>query len=485
MGKVKHMTGEEYIESLKKLRPEVWMRGEKVERVWENPYFRPGINSVKATYDAYFDPELRDLVRVHSDFVGEEVSMYVHVPRSMEDLFKRAKLMRIMSSRCMCVMRCLTSDVLRAFLMASYEIDKAKGTNYHERVREYVKYVQENDLTVAVAMTDVKGDRSLRPKDQPDKDMYLRIVEEREDGIVVRGAKANITGVTYAQEVAVLPTRVIGTDEREYAVAFAIPVDTKGIKYIARPTDIPREEREIEAPARSRSGHVEHLVIFDDVFVPMERVFMKGEAEFTPTLVLGFANEHRHSKCACKAGQYDIAIGAAALMADMNGVLGASHIREKIIEIILAAETGYAFALAAAVRGRKHPSGVFQADSLMVNAGKYLATRVEGECIDILHDIGGGAVVTMPTEADIKNPELRPYILKYLQGKKGVPTEHRIRTLKLLEDLVASAYGGWLAGLSINAAGSPMAERIEVWRNYDLREAMKLARQWARIPEEK
>jgi 4-hydroxybutyryl-CoA dehydratase/vinylacetyl-CoA-Delta-isomerase len=485
MGKVKHMTGEEYIESLKKLRPEVWMRGEKVERVWENPYFRPGINSVKATYDAYFDPELRNLVRVRSSFVGEEVSMYVHVPESMEDLFKRAKLTRIMSSRYMCVMRCLTSDVLRAFLMASYEIDRAKGTNYHERVREYVKYVQENDLTVAVAMTDVKGDRSLRPKDQPDKDMYLRIVEERKDGIVVRGAKANITGVTYAHEVAVLPTRVIGTDEREYAVAFAIPVDTKGIKYIARPTDIPREERKIEAPARSRSGHVEHLVIFDDVFVPMERVFMKGEAEFTSTLVLGFASEHRHTKCACKAGQYDIAIGAAALMADMNGLLGASHIREKIIDIILAAEIGYACCLAAAVRGRKHPSGVFQPDYLTVNVGKYLASHAEGECIRILHDIGGGPIVTMPTEADIKNPEVGPYILKYFQGRKGVPAEHRIRTLKLLEDLVASAYGGWLAGLSINAAGSPMAERIEVWRNYDLREAMKLARRWAGIPEEK
>jgi len=482
--KVLHMTGEEYVESLKKLKPEVYMLGQKVENVVENPYFRPGIESVKATYDAYFEEGLKDVVRAYSPFVGEEVSRFVHIPASMEDQIMRAKLMRIMSAHQMCILRCLTLDFLKATMVASYEIDKAKGTKYHERVKEYVRHVQANDLTVAVAMTDVKGDRSLRPKDQADPDMYLHIVEERSDGIVVRGAKENITGASYSHEIGVLPTRVMGPDEREYAVAFAIPTDTKGVKLIARPTDIPKEKREIDAPVRSKSGHVEHMVIFDDVFVPSERIFMKGEAEFTARLVLTFANEHRCVKCACKAGQYDVAIGAAALVADMNGVLGASHIREKILDVILMAETGYSFALAAAVKGYKHPSGVWMADYLAANAGKYLATRTEGESVHILHDIGGGLVVTCPVEADIKNPETRGYILKYLQGKKGIPTEHRIRAIKLVEDLVASAYAGWLFGLSVNGAGSPQAERIEVWRNYDLKSAIKLAKRWANIPEE-
>jgi aromatic ring hydroxylase len=279
----------------------------------------------------------------------------------------------------------------------------------------------------------------------------------------------------------VLPTRDIRENERDYAVAFAIPIDTKGVIHICRPPGVPREPRKIERPLSSKFGHVECLVIFDDVFVPWERVFMCGEWDLAAPMVLNFANIHRTTKCGCKAGQIDLMIGTAALMAEYNDVERAAHIQYKLTEMILAAEIAFASGVTAAVQGNKHPSGVFIPSAIHSNVGKFYASSKLGEDYLFLQDIGGGPVVTLPAEKDFFNPETGKWMEKYLKGKEGVPTEHRIRVLKLIEDFTASEFGGWLMGLSTNAAGAPMAERIEILRQYDMRKRKEIAKAIAGI----
>jgi aromatic ring hydroxylase len=280
----------------------------------------------------------------------------------------------------------------------------------------------------------------------------------------------------------VLPTRDIREEESDYAVAFAVPVATNGIRYISRPPDISREKREIERPIRRKYGRVENLVVFDDVFVPHERVFLCGESDMAASAVLGFANIHRgNSKCGCKSGQLDMMIGAAALIADYNGLAKAAIIRDKLAEMVMTAEIGYSCGIAAAVDGRMHPSGEFMINFLQANVGKYLASAEIGEDFKLLQDIGGGLVVTMPTEKDFRHPVIGEDMDKYLKGRDGVPTEHRIRAFKLIEDLTASAFSGWLMGISLNGAGSPMAEKIEAMRNYDLKKRLAIVKELAGI----
>ena len=474
------LTGDDYRESLKEFTPEVYLRGERVGRVWEHPLLRQTINHMAAGYDISSDPANKGTYSVFSPLVDQEVSRIGHhIQGSLEDVTVKARLTREVSGRRICA-GCM-SNMLSITWAMIYDLDQAHGTDYFPRYKEFIKLLQRNGYSIAWGMMDPKGDRS-RPPSKQKRPMDLRIVERRPDGIVVRGMKLHTTYAPGAHQVVVVPCRALGQDDRDFAVSFAVPIDTKGIKLIARPSPGPSREVRMESPLSLRYLGVEALTVFDDVFVPEDRVFMCGEWDQSLKLPLYFAGLHRQSKCACSAGHTDLLIGTAALLAEVNGLgMKTHHIADKITDMMMAASTAFGCALGAALEGKQHPSGVFLPDPVIANSGlSYIRSRLADHLAHI-HDIAGGLMVTMPTEADWDNPQLRKYIEEGLRASDNYTTEERMKVINLAQDLAASRMTGTLLGFTINAAGSPATNKIVVRNMYDLEGRVRIAKEIAGI----
>jgi 4-hydroxybutyryl-CoA dehydratase / vinylacetyl-CoA-Delta-isomerase len=476
------LTGDQYRESLKGLSPEIYMRGQRVERHWEHPLLRQTVNHLAAHYDtSHSQPER---FAVLSPLTNEQVPRISHhIQQTLDDVIIKARLTREVSARRICA-GCMSNMLSVAWAMI-HDIDRAHGTDYAARYRDFVVHLQKTGQVVAWGMMDPKGDRSLPPSRQkrpPD----LRIVKRTAGGIIVSGAKLHTTYGAAAHHIVAVPCRALGPDDKDFAVSFAVPIDAKGLKLIARPSPGPSREVHMESPLSSRFLGVECLSIFDNVFVPEERIFMCGEFDMAMNLPFYFACLHRQSKCACSAGHTDLLIGTAALLAEVNGLgMKITHIRDKITDMMMAASTAFGCALGAAVAGTTHESGVYLPDAAIANSGlAYIRSHV-GEHLAHIHDIGGGLVATMPTEADWDNPELRPYIDTALAGGGRYTTEERLRALNLAQDLAASRLTGTLLGFTINAAGSPVTNSIVVRNLYDLEGATAIARDIAGIPDRK
>jgi len=367
-------------------------------------------------------------------------------------------------------------DTLNALSMTTYDIDQKYGTDYHQRFLKYLAYVQENDLTCVGAMTDTKGDRSKAPHAQADPDMFLHAVAERADGIVVRGAKAHQTGAVNSHEIIVMPTLTMREPDKDYAVSFAVPADADGITYIMGRQSC--DTRKLEKGTLDRGNQIygghEALIIFEDVFVPWERVFMYKEWDFSGQLVEQFAAYHRQSY-ACKVGVGDVLIGAAQCVAEYNGVEKASHIRDKIIEMNHLNETLFCGSIACAAEGHKEPSGTYFVNTLLANVCKQNVTRFPFEIARLAQDIAGGLMGTLPSEADFRSPEVGGWMEKYYRGIAGVSTEDRMRMLRLIENLtLGTAAVGYLTE-SMHGAGSPQAQRIMISRQVNMAHKKKLA----------
>jgi len=472
---------EQYIESLRKLHPTIYCNGEKIQSVVDHPMTRPHVNSAAMTYELAFDPEYEDLMTTTSHLTGKKINRFTSIHQSIEDLIKKVKMMRMIGQKTgTCFQRCVGFDALNSTFITTYKVDQACGTNYHERFKKYLEYVQENDLMIAGSMTDPKGDRSKKPGQQQDPDLFVHIVERREDGIVVRGAKAHQTGMVNSHEMLVLPTTNLGPDDKDYAVAVAIPVDAPGVVHIfGRQTN---DQRRLQGDIDTGNSEYaivggETLTILNDVFVPWDRVFMCGEYQYAQEYVETFAAYHRQNYGGCKVGLSDVIIGSAALMADFNGVPGASHIKDKLIEMINMAETMYSCSIACSCEGCKTPAGSYYVNTLLANTVKLNCTRFMYEISRLAHDIAGGFIATLPYEADYKNPETREYIEKYFKANPAVPTEDRIRLARLLENMT----GGTALAESMHGAGSPQAMKIMLYRESNIEHKKKLARKLAKI----
>ncbi len=470
-------TPEEYIESLRKLSLNVYLFGKRIENVVDNPVLRPSLNAVAMTYAMAMKPENADIMTATSHITGRKINRFTHIHQSVDDLVKKSKMGRLMGSitGC-CFQRCVGMDALNALSIVTYDIDAAHGTSYHERFLRYLEYVQDQDLVCDGAMTDPKGDRSLPPHQQSDPDMYLRVVEERKDGIVVRGAKVHQTGAVNSHEVIVMPTITMREQDKDYAVSFAVPSDTPGITYIIgrQASDTRKLERgRMDRGNVSFGGH-EALMVFDDVVVPWDRVFMYREYGFAGSLVEHFASYHRQSY-ACKVGVGDVLIGAVQTIAEYNGTDRASHVRDKIVEMNHLNETLYCGCIACAAEGHRENSGTYSVDALLANVHKQNVTRFPYEISRLAQDIAGGLVVTMPSEEDLRSEQIGPWLRKYFAGKSGVPAENRMRILRLIENLtLGSAAVGYLTE-SLHGAGSPQAQRIMIARLVDIKQKQKLS----------
>ncbi|MDR2179252.1 MAG: 4-hydroxyphenylacetate 3-hydroxylase family protein [Synergistaceae bacterium] len=478
------MTGEQYIESIRKINMEVYLLGKKVPVPVDDPILRPSLNSVRATYDLAQKPEYEDLMTVIDPETGKKINRFNNIHRSTDDLIKKVKMQRLLGQQtAACFQRCVGMDAFNSLWSTTYDIDKKFGTHYFQNFKKFLDYVKENDLTVDGAMTDPKGDRSLAPHQQPDPDMYLHVVERRPDGIVVRGAKAHQTGIINSHEVVVMPTIALSPEDKDYAVSFAVPLDAKGLFMIVGRQSC--DTRKLEGGkidvGNAEFGGVEALTVFDNVFVPNDRIFLNGETDFAGVLVERFAGYHRQSYGGCKVGVGDVLIGAAAVVADYNGAAKASHVKDKLIEMTHLNETLYCCGIACSAEGTPTESGNYIINLLLANVCKQNVTRFPYEIVRLAEDIAGGIMVTAPSEKDLKDPKLGPVVEKYLKGVAGVSTENRLRILRLIENLSLGTAAVGYRTESMHGAGSPQAQRIMIARQGNLPAKKELAKKIAGI----
>jgi 4-hydroxybutyryl-CoA dehydratase/vinylacetyl-CoA-Delta-isomerase len=471
---VAQMTGEQYLASVRELDHHVYIQGQKIDNIVEHPISKPPAMAMAETYLSAEQQETKSLFTARSHLTGDTINRFTHIQHSIEDLVNKILMLREMGRKtACCFQRCAGLDCLNTVYAITYELDQTYGTGYHQRFIDFLKYVQRNDLVTAACMTDTKGDRSLPPSQQADKDQYLHIVEARTGGIVVRGAKLHITGAVNSHELIVVPTRALRKEDREYAVAFAVPVDTKGVTFIygRQPSDTRRLEAGRADVGNLYYGGGEAMVVFDDVFIPEARIFMQGEYAVAGRLVELFAAHHRASYGGCKVGVGDVLIGAAAAIAETQGTHRASHVKDKIAEMIHLNETLHAGALASAGKGYQTASGAYAVDALMANVCKLNVTRFPFEIARLAQDIAGGLLVTMPSLDDKNNPEVGKYITKYLGGAGDVDSDKRMRILRLIENITLGTGAVSYLTESIHGAGSPQAQKIMITRLADLESA--------------
>jgi 4-hydroxybutyryl-CoA dehydratase/vinylacetyl-CoA-Delta-isomerase len=461
----------------------VYLFGQLVQEPVDHPMIRPSINAVAETYD--LATEETEIASAQSSLIGIRVNRFLHITESVTDVVNQNKMQRKLGQITgTCFQRCVGMDALNSLYSTTFEIDAKHGTVYHKRLIEFIKMLQRENLMIGGAMTDVKGDRSLSPSQQEDPDMFVHVSKRDDKGIYITGAKAHQTGCINSHWILVMPTMRLQAQDSEYAIVGAVPADAEGITYIyGRQSCDTRsmEEGDLDAGNAKFSGQ-EAMIIFDNVFIPNELIFMQGEYEFASMLVERFTCYHRRSYV-CKTGLGDVLIGASAAIADYNGVANASHIKDKLVEMTHLNETIFGTGIASSFQSHKTTAGNYQNDDMLANVCKHNVTRFPYELGRLAQDIAGGLMVTMPSEQDFRSPEAGPLLEKYLKGRKGVSTENRVRVLRLIENMTLGRNAVGYLTESMHGAGSPQAQRIQIARQMQLEYKKKLAKSLANVKE--
>ncbi len=478
--------GAEYIDSLRKIKPLIYYKGKKINDVTRHPATAPHVRAAAMTYTLASDEEYRDLAVATSHLTGRTISRFTHVHQNIEDLIKKIKLLRVLGQKTgSCFQRCVGLDGINAVYSVAYEIDQEKGTDYFGRFKDWLTYIQDKNLMVVGAMTDPKGDRSKSPADQPDPDQYVHIMERRDDGIIIRGAKLHMTGGVNSHEILVMPTTAMDERSKNYAVVCSVPVDAPGVTMIfgRQANDDRRDKRERIDSGKPAFGAVggEAVIAFDDVFVPQDRIFMNGETEFTGSLVYRFAAHHRANYGACKTGLIDVLIGAVSYLTLIQGTAKASHVKDKVTEMIHLCETLYSSSIACSAEGWPTVSGAYMVDTMLANVCKQNVTRFHYEVARLAVDLAGGFLATLPSQYDLESEDVGHLVKKYFSGVEGIPTEHRMKLARLIEAMT----GGTALVESMHGAGSPQAQRIMIFREGNLDKKIKLAKALLGIPVKK
>jgi 4-hydroxybutyryl-CoA dehydratase/vinylacetyl-CoA-Delta-isomerase len=473
------LSGAEYRESLRRLRPRVFIDGRRIESVADEPMLQPGINAVALTYDHALKPEYAPLMTAIQHTSGKRVHRFSHVDTSCGDLLNKLEAVRLVCQETGCAQRYLTHDALNAIGQVTARIDDARGTREHTaRFLEYLHRVQDQDLTLGVAMTDAKGDRSRRPHEQANVDSYVHVVERNAKGVVISGTKAIVTGAPYMHELLVMPCRNLGQADADFALCCAVPTDAPGLTIVARAAGRPGEKVEHgQALFSRRYGQSTGVCMFDRVFVPWESVFYAGDWEHSGHLTYSYATHHRQTCIAARAGFGDLLIGAGALMCEANGFDPGqeTHLREQMVELIKITEGFYACGVAASVYGKPDEhSQTFMPDPVFSNVGKLLLATQIYDMHRIAHYVSGGLVVSLPGPDEDHNPETGARLADVLRANPAVPYERRIETARFIEDLTAGYQGGWYSLISLHGGGSPAAMKQEIWRHYPVGSKVEL-----------
>ncbi len=483
---MKIKSSSDYMTSLQAINPTIYYKGEKIKDVTTHPATAPHVRAAAMTYALASQAEYRDLATTVSHLTGREISRFTHVHQGIEDLIKKVKLLRVLGQKTgTCFQRCVGFDGINAVYSVAYEVDQKCGTDYLERFRKWLIYIQDENLMVVGAMTDPKGDRSKSPADQPDPDQFVRVVEHRSDGIVVRGAKLHMTGAVNSHEILIMPTMAMDEKSKDYAFVAAVPIDAPGITMVfgRQAGDDRRDNLENIDVGKPRFGAVggEAMIVFDDVFIPHDRVFLDGETEFTGTIVYRFAAHHRANYGACKTGLMDVLTGAVSYLCQIQGSAQGSHVRDKVTEMIHLSETLYSSSIACSAEGVPTESGAYMVDTMLANVCKQNVTRFHFEVARLAVDLAGGFIATLPSEYDLRSDEVGHMVKKYFAGVADIPVEERIKIGRLIEAMT----GGTAMVESMHGAGSPQAQRIMIFREGDLASKITLAKALAGIPSRK
>ena len=486
-------TKDQWIEGIKKMQRNLYMGGEKIGR--DDERFIPATNVMGTTFDYALKPEYEDLMTATSHLTGEKINRFCHIHQSTDDLHKKQDMTRMLCRVVGgCVQRCMGIDAANAIHTVSYEADKENNgaSAYHENFKRWLESFQRDDLVGCCAQTDVKGDRMKRPSEQPDPDSYVHVVERKSDGIVVRGCKLHISEAAIADEILVVPTRALREADKDYAVSFALPGDWDGVKHLL--TIHNYRDREY-FPKGFNAGSCDSYVIFDDVFVPWERVFLCGEYKHGGILALLFALFHRHSYSGCKPALGDVLLGTCALAADCNGITGAKHVRDKFADIILVTELGYAAGFTASAMGkpelyipgvgvRPYGPGNYIPDSIFCNAGRCLTGEAVYHEMELLADISGGMPATFPYEGEFVNPEVKEFAKKYTTRSSTMSPENQAQLWRHVADIACSGKGGVSCFGALHGGGSPAMERIAITSQYDIESRREMVKKIAGMTEE-
>jgi 4-hydroxybutyryl-CoA dehydratase / vinylacetyl-CoA-Delta-isomerase len=474
-------TAEDYINSLRGRRMNVFFMGERVPEPVEHPVIRPSVNAMAETYR--LASEHPDLATVQSGISNRRINRFLHVPVSPAELVAKHEMQRELGRRTgTCFQRCVGLDAIGSCHSVTFDIDGKLGSEYHRRFLSFLERAQAANVVIGGAMTDPKGDRSRPPHQQRDADLFLHVVRRDDKGIYVSGAKMHQTGAVNSHWLIFMPTMRLTEADRDWAVVGAVRVDAPGLTYIVgRQTNDTRivDGGALDAGNAQFAGQ-ESLIVFDEVFVPHEHVFMDGEWAYASSLVERFTTYHR-SSYVCKTGLGDVLIGAAASAAEHNGVEGASHIKDKLVEMTHLNETIYSSCMAGAHQAKAAASGAYMNDEMLSNVAKHNVTRFPYEIARLAQDIAGGLVVTMPSEKDLQNNEIGPLIRKFLQGRDGVEVVDRMRILRLIENMTIGRNAVGYLTESLHGAGSPQAQRIQIARGMKLEENKARARALAGI----
>ncbi|HUY26967.1 MAG TPA: 4-hydroxyphenylacetate 3-hydroxylase N-terminal domain-containing protein [Candidatus Binataceae bacterium] len=472
-------TADEYKASLRDGRA-VFFRGEKVADVTTHPVIGIAVEHAALDYRMAEDVKYRELAVIKEG--GDQYSRYFHVPKNGDDLLKRSNLIAAATregATLVVLIKEIGSDALLALNIVGAKLAAGGHPEYAGRIQKFHRHCRDNDLAVAVAQTDTKGDRSLGPTQQEHPDYYLRVVEQRADGIVVRGAKVHTSVSTNSNEMIVLPTRAMRAEDKAYAVAFAIPMNTPGLKMIASPHGSSHKNA-FEHPISARHKMMETLTVFDDVFVPNERVFLNGEIDFAGLLALTFVRFHRFTAVSYKLPLLELMAGAGFAIAEANGISRAGHVRDKLTHLA-AYHTTVRGLIEHAARTCTIEEGVAVPNTLLTNVAKYHFAHNYHQAVQIVQDLAGGMLVTAPAEEDLQSEATREYVLKYLGGAKGFDAEKRLRLLNLMSDLTSSDYGGYQEVLAVHAEGGFEAEKLQAYREYDFKTVAAYARKLAGV----
>ncbi|MDA9737596.1 hypothetical protein N9U61_02525 [Acidimicrobiaceae bacterium] len=474
-------TKADYLDSLKNRNLKIYLMGELVEDPLTHPIIKPSIEAMAETYAlAEREPELASAI---SPYTNEPINRFLHIAENNQDLYLQNQMQRKLGQLTgTCFQRCVGMDAFNALHSVTYEIDEKYKTHYHKKFISFLTKMHESNLVIGGAMTDVKGDRSKPPHQQADQDLYLRVVKRDKKGVYVSGAKAHQTGCLNSHWMVVMPTLRLTEEDKDYAIVGALPIESEGITYIyGRQSCDTRsmEPGEYDVGNKYFAGQ-EAMVIFDNVFIPNEYIFMDGEYDFAAMLVERFTCYHRRSYV-CKAGVGDVMIGAAATIAEYNGVENKSHIREKLVEMNKLNETIYATGIASSLQGKETKSGNFINDDLLANVCKQHVTKETYEIGRLAQDLAGGLVASMPSGIDIHESDMSPNLKKYLKGKEDINTEDRVKMLRLIENMTLGRNAVAYLTESMHGAGSPQAQRIQISRKVDIEEKKNFAKKLSGI----
>jgi 4-hydroxybutyryl-CoA dehydratase / vinylacetyl-CoA-Delta-isomerase len=476
------VSGADYIDSLRGREISLYMFGERVTDPVENPVIRPSMNALRATYDlALEDPKL---ATAYSPLINKPVNRFLHIPTSPDDLVMKNRMQRRLGQITgTCFQRCAGLDTVSVLHSITYDIDAKHGTPYHKRYLEFLKRAQENNIIIGAGMTDPKGDRSKRPHEQADPDLFMHVTRRTDKGLYVTGAKAHMTGGFNSHWICVMPTMNLLPEDREYAVVGVVPADTPGMTYVygRQSCDTRAFEPGDIDKGNAKFGGQETLVVFDNVFIPWEHVFMDGQYEFAQEMVTRFTAYHRASYV-CKTGLGDVMIGAAATIAEYNGADQASHVKDKLVEMTHLNETIFSSGIASSHEAKPLASGIYMNDAMLSNVCKHNVTRFPYEIARLAQDLAGGLMVTLPSEQDFNHDLTGPLLKKYFKGRADVPVENRMRILRLIENMTLGRNAVGYLTESMHGAGSPQAQRIQILRTMDVAKKKEHAQKLADIP---